>query len=129
MSGGSRRIACTARLLDLVVFLTGLSCGAFWTTREGFEAVGGFDEGKPMGEDVDFARRLKAWGKPRGARYCTLRGAPLITSSRKFDRFGDWSFLRMMVLDAGRIRRSLNRVDTEFVDEYFYDFNDRDQGQ
>jgi len=120
----SMGITFTAGLLDVVVWLTGLSCGAFWTTREGFEAIGGFDESKPMSEDIDFARRLKVWGKPRGAGYRTLKGAPLVTSSRKFDAFGDWSFLRMMFVDAFRIRRSLKGVDTDFVDEYFYDFND-----
>ncbi len=120
----SMGIAFTAGLLDLMVSITGLSCGAFWTTREGFEAVEGFDESKPMSEDIDFARRLKLWGKPRGATYRTLKKAPLMTSSRKFDAFGDWSFLKMMFVDALRIRRSLKGIDTDFVDEYFYDFND-----
>ena len=120
----SMGIAFTAGLLDLMVWLTGLSCGAFWTTKEAFDAIGGFDESKPMSEDIDFARRLQVWGKPRGATYRTLKGAPLMTSSRKFDAFGDWSFLKMMFVDAFRIRRSLKGIDTEFVDEYFYDFND-----
>lgn len=120
----SAGIKATCLMFDAYSFLTGLSCGAFWTTRASFDEVGGFDESRPMGEDVDFANRLKRLGKPRGASYRTLRGAPLITSTRKFDHFGDWSFLRMMAFEGLRIRRSLKGVDTEFVDEYFYEFND-----
>jgi glycosyltransferase involved in cell wall biosynthesis len=117
-------IAATELFLRVMVRLTRVSCGAFWTTKEAFSALGGFDESRPMGEDVEFARRLRAWGKQRGLRYETLWSAPLMTSSRKFDRFGDWSFFRMLVLDARRIQRSLKGQDTAFVDEYFYDFND-----
>jgi hypothetical protein len=87
--------------------------------------VSGFNERLPMGEDLDFAKRLRAYGRTVGGKYALLQGCPLLTSSRKFDRFGDWSFLRMMFLDALRIRRSMKGTDTEFVDEYFYDFNDK----
>jgi glycosyltransferase involved in cell wall biosynthesis len=118
-------IRFTELFLDVMVIVTGTPCGAFWTTREAFDAVKGFDEKLPMGEDVDFAKRLKVWGKRAGLRYGNLKNSPLLTSSRKFDAFGDWSFFRMLLLEAGQIRRSLKGRDTEFVDRYFYDFNDR----
>jgi glycosyltransferase involved in cell wall biosynthesis len=120
-------IRMTELFLRVMVGLTRVSCAAFWTTREAFDAVGGFDERLPMGEDVDFGRRLRRLGKGRGAPYGTLWSTPLMTSARKFDHYGDWSFFRMLVLDAGRIRRSMKGRDTEFVDEYFYDFNERDR--
>jgi glycosyltransferase involved in cell wall biosynthesis len=122
----STGIRATQFFLDLSVWLTGVSCGAFWATREAMDGVGGFDEGRPMGEDVHFAQKLKRWGKARGLAYRTLAKAPLVTSSRKFDAFGDWSFFRMLLFDAAKIRRSLKGKDTEFVDTYFYDFNDRE---
>ena len=121
----STGIVVTEFVFRTMVRVTGLSCASFWTTREAFDAVGGFDEQRPMGEDLDFAKRLKAWGRPRGRPYRTLWTAPLVSSSRKFDRYGDWSFLKMLFFDAARIRRSIKGVDTEFVDEYFYDFNDK----
>ena len=117
-------IAATEFLFRLIVRSTGLSCGAFWTTRKAFDAVGGFNETIPMGEDFDFAKRLKAFGRTTGQPYRTLWTAPLTSSARKFDKFGDWSFFKMMLVDAGRIRRSIKGHDTDFVDEYFYDFND-----
>ncbi|MCA9698861.1 MAG: glycosyltransferase [Myxococcales bacterium] len=118
-------IRTTERFLALMVRLTGVPCGAFWTTREAFDAIGGFDETLPMGEDLDFGKRLKQWGRARALEYRRLPGAPLLTSARKFDVYGDWSFFRMMLFDAVRIRRSMRGIDSEFVDEYFYDFNDR----
>ena len=116
-------ICVSEALLRLAVRVTVDSCGAFWTTREAFDEIGGFDERLVMAEDDHFGRRLRALGNTWGARYRTLWDTPLTTSSRKFDRFGDSSFLRMLILDAARIGRSLQRQDTEFVDEYFDDFN------
>jgi glycosyltransferase involved in cell wall biosynthesis len=124
----SAGIRATELLLDFLLFVTRVPCGAFWTTRAAFDAVQGFDERLPMGEDIDFGKRLRAWGRARGAPYELLRGATLLTSSRKFDHFGDWSFFRMLLLEPLRIRRSMKGRDTEFVDEYFYDFNDRVAG-
>ena len=117
-------IATTELLLRLSVRLTGVSCGAFSGRKADVIACGGFDEHLPMGEDLDFGKRLRALGKGRGQPYLTLWETPVTTSSRKFDRFGDWAFFKMMLLDGMRIRRSLKGRDTEFVDEYFYDFND-----
>lgn len=34
--------------------------------------------------------RLKRFGAARGLRYGTIRRAPIVTSCRKFDLFGDW---------------------------------------
>lgn len=119
-------IRATELLLDVMVVLTGTPCGAFWTTRAAFDAVGGFDERLPMGEDVDFAKRLRALGRRNRRPYRLLAEAPLLTSARKFDRFGDWSFFGMMLFEPLRIRRSLKGEDTDFVDEYFYDFNDQE---
>lgn len=119
----SAGIALTEWVLRTGVRLTGVSCGAFWLTRDGFRGVGGFDERLPMGEDVDFGKRLRAWGRRNGLQYRTLWDTPVTTSSRKFDAYGDWLFFRLLAQPL-RIRRSLKGQDTEFVDEYFYDFND-----
>ncbi|MGE5785995.1 MAG: glycosyltransferase [Myxococcales bacterium] len=119
----SRGIAFTEALLHLSMLLTRVSAGAFWTTRETFERVGGFNEAMLMGEDYEFARRLRTWGKGRAAPFVTLWDTPLLTSARKFDRYGDWLFLRMLLLDVWRIRRSINGTSREFVDEFFYEFD------
>lgn len=111
--------------LDAAVAITGLSAGAFWARAETFRALCGFDENLLIVEDVEFARRMKVFGKAVNKRYICLNKAPLLTSSRKFDHFGDWSFFKMATLGAPKLWRSLKRIDTEFADEYFHDFNDK----
>jgi glycosyltransferase involved in cell wall biosynthesis len=118
-------IIFTEIFFDIMTLFTGLPCGAFWTTKESFLAAGGFNERLPMGEDIDLAKRLRQLGKQRGQRYIILDNAPLLTSSRKFDYFGDTLFFKMVFKEAFRIRRSIKGIDTEFVDEYFYNFNDK----
>jgi glycosyltransferase involved in cell wall biosynthesis len=108
--------------IRLMARLTGVSAGAFWTTRYAFDAVGGFDEHLLMAEDFDFARRLRNWGRVRKMPFRTIWDTPLTTSSRKFDRYGDWVIFRMLFVDARRIRRSMTGTDRQFVDEFFYDF-------
>jgi glycosyltransferase involved in cell wall biosynthesis len=88
----------------------------FWLYKEHFMAVGGFDEERLMFEDVEFARRLKRYGKKRGKRFGTLVRAHVTTSSRKFNRFGDWHFvLRPWVLYA-----ALRGKDRATADKYWY---------
>jgi hypothetical protein len=75
-----------------------------------------------LAEDLDFARRLRAHGRRTKRRFTNLREAPVVTSCRKFDRFGDWHMFGM-VRQLRSILASLRGDDTKFVDMYFYDFN------
>lgn len=94
----------------------------YWCARADFDAIGGFDETKLVGEDLDFAKRLRARGRATGRSFTNLRGAPATISTRKFDTFGDWH-LFSGVLQARAIRASIKGTDTRFVDEYFFDYN------
>jgi glycosyltransferase involved in cell wall biosynthesis len=94
-----------------------VSAGLFWSRREDFEAIGGFDETMVSGEDLDFALRLKAYGKAHGKRFKTLWGTSIHTSCRKFDAFGDW----YLVLRPGLIRTILRGKDQNAADRYYYD--------
>jgi hypothetical protein len=60
--------------------------------REDFVAVGGYDESRPIAEDVDLMLRLKRHGRKLGRRFVRLRGVKAVTSTRKFDDYGDWHF-------------------------------------
>jgi hypothetical protein len=94
----------------------------FWCARDDFEAVGGFDERLLIAEDVDFARRLRRRGRQTGRRFVTLRSAPVVVSTRKFDAFGDWHML-WAVTELGQIRAAYRGTDTSWADRYFFDFN------
>ena len=113
----------TIVLVDLIAFVTRLSAGMFWCARSDFMAVGGFDESLLVAEDLDFARRLRAHGRHTGRQYTMLRTAPVVSSCRKFDRYGDWHMFGM-ALQLPQVRASARGTDTSWVDRYFFDFND-----
>lgn len=64
----------------------GVAAGCFvYCLREGFEAVGGFNEKVFASEELWFSRQLRKWGKKRGLAFRVIKGHPAITSGRKFD--------------------------------------------
>jgi len=119
----SAGIRATLAVVELTMFLTRLGGGMFWCARPDFEAVGGFDETLLLAEDLDFARRLRAHGRQTDRRFTVLKNAPIVSSCRKFDRFGDWHMFGM-ALQGREIRAALKGTDTAWVDRYFFDFND-----
>lgn len=121
----SAGIAATYLAVAAMTTVTRLSGGMFWCRRQDFDAVGGFDEDKLVGEDLDFAHRLRSHGRRTGRRLTMLRSAPMVASCRKFDRFGDWHMFAM-AKDLRSVRASFRGTDTTWVDRYFFDFNDTD---
>ncbi len=94
-----------------------LSGGMFWFRREDFERIGGFDESLVSLEDMDFAVRLNRLGLSVGKKYGTLKRSYIVTSSRKFDRFGDWYLIRNRKLT----KRIFTGRDREAADAFYYD--------
>ena len=94
-----------------------LSGGMFWFYKRDFEALGGFDESLVSVEDMDFAVRLNKLGRSRGQKYGTLKHSHILTSSRKFDEFGDWYLIRNRKLT----RRIFTGRDRQAADEFYYD--------
>ncbi len=110
-------IVMTALVLMPVAIRHRVSAGLFWLRREDFWAVGGFDERCVSVEDLDFADRLKAYGKQQGKRYGTIWKDHIITSCRKFDQFGDW----YLVLNPGFVRRLFSGRSQKDADSFYYD--------
>jgi glycosyltransferase involved in cell wall biosynthesis len=94
-----------------------VSGGMFWCLRKDFEAIGGFDESMLSGEDLDFALRLRAYGRAHGKAFKTLWRTSIHSSTRKFDMLGDWHIL----LRPGLLRAILRGKDKETADRYYYD--------
>jgi glycosyltransferase involved in cell wall biosynthesis len=115
----SAGIAATFALLYIGAWLTRISGGLFFTTREAFETIGGFDERLLALEDVDFAKRLKRYGRKKRQRFSHLRSATLHTSVRKFDTFGDWYIFR----NPWKIIQCM-RNDPRTADEIWYKHRD-----
>jgi glycosyltransferase involved in cell wall biosynthesis len=127
--GGSTTIVPERRSLGIALTLavvrageriTGLGGGMYWCRADDFHAIQGFNEQMVMAEDLDFARRLREHGRSTGRRFVRLRTAPVVTSCRKFDRFGDWHAFGL-IRHAGEVKASIDGKDRVFVDRYFYD--------
>jgi glycosyltransferase involved in cell wall biosynthesis len=80
--------------------LFGMDGGVWFCRREDFDAVGGYDESVPVSEDVRLLWALRKLGRRRRPKQTLSRGrstgppAKALVSLRKFDRHGDWHFLR-----------------------------------
>jgi len=111
-------IQVTLLFMRLLLLIYRLSGGLFWCCREDFEAIGGFNEKLVGGEDLDFARRLKAHGKKIRRPFSTLRGAHIVTSCRKFGKFGDWCVVKDPLLIWHLLRGKNQRA----ADAFYYDF-------
>ncbi|MGD9999479.1 MAG: glycosyltransferase [Ilumatobacteraceae bacterium] len=131
VGGGSRFVlernsvglALTRAVIQLVSVVSRTGGVVYWCARDDFDAIGGFDESKLFGEDLDFAARLRRHGRrTSGRRFRNVRSSPATVSVRKFDAYGDWH----MFVEAGRMIRhrvTTRGTDTSFADEYFYDFD------
>ena len=105
-------------LIPLMIKSGGYLSGAmFWSYKRDFEAIGGFDESLVSLEDMDFAKRLRKLGADRGQKYGTLRRSCVITSSRKFDEFGDWYLIK----DRKLTKRIFTGKDRAAADKFYYD--------
>ena len=89
-------IALTWCVMIPMTRIGGMDTGVVFCRREDFDAIGGYREQMLVAEDVDFLWRLKRLGRKRRARFMRAPTARAITSTRKFDRHGDWHYFRIM---------------------------------
>lgn len=111
-------ILLTALCILPVAVWHGISGGLFFCRKSDFIAIGGFDESLVSVEDIDFAKRLKCYGKTKQARFVNLYRAYIRTSCRKFDRLGDWHFIKRPWLLI-TLLRGRNQAE---ADKLWYDF-------
>ncbi|MCO6431299.1 MAG: glycosyltransferase [Deltaproteobacteria bacterium] len=111
-------IVLTYIMLVPIALRYGIAGGVFFCRKQDFDDIGGFDPEYFSAEDIDFARRLKAHGKSRSQRFKILLTSHIVTSCRKFDKFGDWYFL----LHPLKFVRALKGRDRELADKVWYDF-------
>lgn len=104
-------VAWLVRTWDRVSTTFAYAAGSFFfVRRDAFEAAGGFDENVYAGEEIQLARRVKAWARRRKLAFRILPDPPVVTSGRKSDWFSTKDFLVqlaviLLVPWAGRSRR------------------------
>jgi len=117
MERWSPGIAVTYALLVPVVWLMRMDTGVVFCRKTDFDAVGGYDETRPVAEDVAFLFALRRLGKTRGQRLMRTTRAKALGSTRKFDEFGDWHYFRLIREGLPMLWR---RDGTAFTDRYWY---------
>lgn len=83
-------------LMQPMLYMGGFDTGVVFCRKEDWHTVGGYDEEQLVSEDVRFLMALKRLGRKRGQNFKRAKGVKAITSSRKFDKHGDWHFLLSM---------------------------------
>ena len=111
-------IFMTALMLLPIALWYRISAGLFFFKRSAFDAIGGFNETLLSVEDIAFAKALRAFGRTNGQRFKNVLSAHIVTSCRKFDRLGDWYFLRHPLMTL----RLLRGADTLAANAIWYDF-------
>lgn len=117
----SAGIFCTGVFVKTLLSLMWISVWSFWTKKEYFDEINGFDENLYIAEDIDFARRLKKHWNKINKKYKNLKSAHIVTSCRKFDKFWDWHWFTFMFSNTMEIIRGFKK-DKSFAKKYFFDF-------
>lgn len=109
-------------LIVLIPFLLyyRVTCGCFFFRRDLAEEIGFFNEEMYSAEDIDFAVRLRKHGKKSGLKFKNLLSAHIVTSSRKFDQFGDWYAFKHPI----KTLKLLKGKKSKFADQIWYDFKE-----
>jgi len=112
-------LAVTYALIVPWVWLLRMDTGVVFCRSADFRAVGGFDERRSFGEDVQLLVDLRRLGRRRGQRLGRARRAKAIASTRKFDRFGDWHYFPLLLRLLWPMLRSPATRST-LVEDYWY---------
>ncbi len=110
-------IKITLGIFLIAARILNVMAGPYWLYREDFLGVGGFNEDYFSAEDTEFVRRLKKYGRKDGRVFDVIRNERVVTSSRKFDRMGDWYVL----LHPGVAISLIRGKNPELADEIWYE--------
>jgi glycosyltransferase involved in cell wall biosynthesis len=119
----SAGIAATFAAFMPLVWASGFDTGIVCCRREDFDAVGGYEEHRELGEDLAFLWALWRLGRKRGQSLLRLSGAKAIVSMRKFDQYGDWHYFTKILPQCLPSLLNPSRR-AEFAARYWYG-NDR----
>ncbi len=112
-------IAAAYMIMVPMVWVTGMDTGVVFCRREDFLAIGGYNENRRFGEDVQFLLDMRRLGRPRGRRLARITSVKSVSSTRKFDRYGDWHYVAMLIRFGYWYLFAPQRMD-EFAREYWY---------
>jgi glycosyltransferase involved in cell wall biosynthesis len=112
-------IAATLALFLPLVWALRMDSGVVFCRRKDFEAIGGYDERRFFGEDVQLLFDLRRVGRQKGQRLVRLRPFKAIASCRKFDIHGDWHYFTDLFRLAPLMLHSPGAT-SRFAEKYWY---------
>jgi glycosyltransferase involved in cell wall biosynthesis len=112
-------IAATYALYMPFVWALRMDTGVVFCRRSDFEAVGGYDERRAFGEDVQLLVDLRRVGRRRGQRLTRLTSVKAVASTRKFDSHGDWHYFTEIIRLLPLILWS-PKATSAFAERYWY---------
>lgn len=112
-------LAFTYALMVPWVWLLRMDTGVVFCRADDFRSVGGYDERRWFGEDVQFLVDLRRLGRSRGQRLARARRAKALSSTRKFDVYGDWHYVPLLLRLLGPMIRA-PETRNALVEEYWY---------
>jgi glycosyltransferase involved in cell wall biosynthesis len=113
-------IALTYAVLIPWVIALRMDTGVVFCAARDFDAIGGYNEERYFGEDVEFLWTLKRLGRQRGQRLARVTKVKAVSSTRKFDRHGDWHYFTMLFGMLPAMFRS-PALTNEIVQRYWYE--------
>jgi glycosyltransferase involved in cell wall biosynthesis len=118
MERWSLGLVVTYAIMIAFVWITKIDIGVVFCRRADFETIGGYDASMKFAEDVKFLYMLRRLGRPRGQHLARARSVKVIASTRKFDVYGDWHYLTLMVKGPWYLIH--RRTRDSFADQYWY---------
>jgi glycosyltransferase involved in cell wall biosynthesis len=88
-------LVLTTALVRSLTWLAGVNAGVVFCRADVFRAIGGYNEARRFGEDVEFLRTMRKAAKQRGLRTFWSKRTPAVVTTRKFDHHGDWHMFAM----------------------------------
>lgn len=112
-------IAAAWMLMMPLVWVTGMDTGVVFCSREDFLAVGGYNDKRLFAEDVQFLLDMRRLGRSRHQRLARVTTAKSVSSTRKFDKYGDWHYAAMLFRFGFWYLFAPHRMN-EFALDYWY---------
>lgn len=113
-------IAVAYLMMIPLVWITGMDTGVVFCRREDFEAIGGYNEERLFAEDLQLLLDLRRLGRARGQTLGRATSAKAISSTRKWDKHGEWHYPALILRGIYALLVSPAAMD-RLARKYWYD--------
>ena len=86
-------IMCFIFLVAVTMILNQITVCGLWVRKGVFDSIGGFRNPYQF-QDINFAKKLKQYAKEHYKKFESLKECNLTWSTRKFDEWGDWHWVK-----------------------------------